>query len=130
MLQPGEQIVNMAFVIKAPSLLWLLICGWVYWLQMKPYYAALTNQRLILIRTRNGIFRPKMDNQGVEEYPLANVGQVTIGGLLNNKSINFHWKDGSGKMKIRIAPWAKLCTGQGKFIEDTQNTARALGAGA
>ena len=132
MLQPGEQIVNMAYILKAPSILmqivWTLICFWVYFFQIKHFYAALTNQRLILIKTSGGFFRPKIANDGIEEYPLANVGNISTGGILNNKSIAVAMKDGSN-LSLRIAPWAKTNEGQGKFIEDLQSTTRALTAG-
>ena len=129
MLAPGEQIVNMAYILKAPSILmqilWTMICFWVYFFQIKHYYAALTNQRLILIKTGGGFFRPKIKNDGIEEYPLANVANVGFGGILNNRSIDVSMNDGTS-LGLRIAPWAKLCAGQGTFMDDLQNTSRAL----
>ena len=132
LLAPGEQIVNMAYVLKAPGImmqiLLSMICYWLYFFQVKHYYAALTNQRLILIKTRSGFFRPKIVNEGVEEYSLANIASVSTGGFLNNRSMALQMKDQT-KLSLRIAPWGKLCVGQGKWMEDMQNTAKALGAG-
>jgi hypothetical protein len=132
MLAPGEQIVNMAYVLKAPGILMQMllsmICYWLYYFQVKHYYAALTNQRLILIKTRSGFFSPKIVNEGIEEYALASVASVSTGGFLNNRSMALDMKDQT-KLSLRIAPWAKLCQGQGKWMDDVQNSARALGAG-
>jgi hypothetical protein len=133
MLAPGEQVRNVAYILRAPGLmmqiLYMMVCFWLYFFQVKHYYGALTDRRLILLRTRSGIFRPKIANEGFEEIDLAQVQSVTFGGFANNRSITLHKRDG-GKESLRIAPWAKLCSGQSRFMDDLQQAVGALPAQA
>lgn len=122
LLQPGEQIRNMAFVVKQPAM-WIqmllyMCCGWIVIIFMtKYYYAALTDRRLILVQTGMGFFRPKMENRAVTTIDLANVTAVSTSGFLNNKSFCFTMSDGT-KDEYRIAPWAKFMSGQGRFLDE------------
>lgn len=131
MLQPGEQIRNMAHIMRAPGILMqivlTMVCFWLYFFQVKHYYAALTDRRLILIKTRNGFFRPKIKNEGIEEVSLAGATSVTTSGFANNRSFTIH--SASGKETFRIAPWAKLCSGQSNFMDDVTSVVQALPAG-
>lgn len=133
MLAPGEEIRNMAHVLRAPGMMmqiiYAMVCFWLLFFQIKHYYAALTDRRVILIKTKSGFFRPKMANEGIEEIDLSNVGRVSFGGFANNKSITFHKKDGSEET-IRIGPMGRACAGQGRFMDDVKNTVAALPANA
>ena len=132
MLQPGEQIRNVAHVLRAPGIamqiLLIMFCFWLYFFQIKHYYAALTDRRVILIRTRTGLFRPQIKNEGVEEIPLAGTRNVSTGGFANNRSFTIHRADGSEET-LRIAPWGKLCDGQSRFMDDVAAVVKALPAG-
>ncbi|MCA9606468.1 MAG: hypothetical protein KC619_12770 [Myxococcales bacterium] len=128
MLQPGETIRNMAFVQRTPSIFVMMLCYWAYFFMTKSYYAALTDRRIILIQTSMGLFRPKIANNGTDQIDLSTVQSVSLGGFLNNRTIDFKKKDGSTEF-LRIAPWFKLCSGQGKFMDDVKATAGALTAG-
>ncbi|MDQ3033636.1 MAG: hypothetical protein M3Y87_14555 [Myxococcota bacterium] len=122
LLQPGEQIRNMAFVLKQPAM-WIqmllyMCCGWILILFLtKYYYAALTDRRLILVQTGMGFFSPKMENRAVTTIDLANVQSVTTGGFLNNRSFTFVMADGT-KDEYRFAPWSKMMSGQGRWLEE------------
>jgi len=99
MLQPGEQIRSIAYILRAPGIamqiLLIMVCFWLYFFQVKHYYAALTDRRLILIKTSSGFFRPAIKNAGVEEIPLAGAVNVSTGGFANNKSFTIHRADGN-----------------------------------
>ncbi len=122
MLQPGEQVVHQAFMVKQPGLLWqiLLIGGLLLFLLTKAYYVVCTDRRLILIRTKMGMFSPKMVNIGVEEIPLIQIAKCSVSGIANNRSMAFHYSDGN-KRTLRISPWFKTVTGQGAFFEQIPN---------
>jgi hypothetical protein len=118
MLAPGEQALHTAYVVRQPGLLWqlLLVGGLFLFLMTKAYYAVLTNRRLILIRTRQGFWKPAMENVGVEQYDVTQMVQCTTSGFANNRSMTFHFQDGS-KQTWRIAPWLKWVTGTGEFFK-------------
>ena len=117
LLQPGEQVLNTAAVVKQPGLLWqlLLFGGLLLFLMTKAYYAVATDRRVILIRTKMGMWGPKMVNLGTEIIDNAQISKVTTSGFANNRSITFHTQ--SGANTVRIAPWSKIVTGQKEFLE-------------
>ena len=133
LLAPGEQIKNMAHVLRAPGMLmqiiYALVCFWLLLFQIKHYYAALTDWRVILIKTKSGFFRPQMANEGIEQIDLSTVAQVSFGGFANNRSITFAKKDGTEET-IRIGPMSRICAGQGRFMEDCKSSVAALPANA
>ena len=118
LLQPGEVILNTAYVVRQPGLLMqiLLAGGLLLFLLTRAYYAVATKKRIILIRTRQGFIKPAMVNKGVEEIDLTKIAEAKSSGMANNRSITFVRRDGS-KETIRIAPWSKLVTGQKEFLE-------------
>ena len=131
LLQPGEQIRNMAFVVKAPSImvqiLLMMVCGWILiFFMTKHYYAVLTDRRLIFIQTGMGLFSPKMENRGVHEVSLGDVKNVTQSGFANNRSFALHLNSGTAD-EYRIAPWSKAMSGQGRWLDEIVQV-RALGA--
>ena len=120
MLQPGEQILYMAQVLRQPPLWLQILCmgGLLTFLMTKAYFAAFTNRRLILIRTSMGLFGGfGMKNQGVEEIQLANVKSISTGGFLNNRSVTFVMNDGKSDT-VRCAPWGKAVTGTAAFVNE------------
>ena len=119
LLQPGEQVLHTAYVRRQPGLLWqiLLVGGLLLVLMTKFYYAVLTNRRLILVRTKAGLFSgaPQMVNLGVEEHDLRKFNKVSTSGFANNKSITF--QSAEGKLTLRISPWIKHVSGTKDFLE-------------
>jgi hypothetical protein len=123
MLQPGEQVLHWAHMRRQPGLFWqiFLIGGLLLALMTKVYFAVLTNQRLILIKTKGGFWSgtPQQMNLGVEQHDVRTFKKVTTSGFANNRSMTFH-SDG-GKMTLRIAPWMKAVSGTAAFLEQVPN---------
>jgi hypothetical protein len=96
----------------------LLIGGLLLALMTKVYLVALTNRRLILIRTKAGFFSgtPKPMNLGVEQYDVRTIKNVSTGGFANNRSMTFDTD--SGKITLRISPWFKAVSGTKAFFEE------------
>ena len=117
MLESGERVMFTAHVIKAPPL-WvqIIFSGLIMLLFIHPFLAACTNRRLILLKTKNGFFKPKMLNLGTEEIAWASVQKIELGGLANNRSMKFVFNDGTDRT-LRIGPWAKFVSGQKGFFE-------------
>jgi hypothetical protein len=80
----------------------------------KGYLAALTNQRLLLIHTRVGAFKPLLENEGMTEIELANIRAVAGGAEL---SIRFHEGE---DLELRAAAGSK------KHAPETQALQQAL----
>ncbi len=123
MLQPGEQIYHSATMRRQPGLLMqiLLVGGLLLVLMTKVYLVALTNRRLILIRTKGSFWSgtPKAMNLGVEQYDVSTIRKVTTSGFANNRSMTFQID--TNKMKLRISPWLKSVTGTKDFFEQVPN---------
>ena len=122
-LEPGEQILHASTMRRQPGLLMqiFLLGGLLMVLLTKVYLVALTNRRLILIRTKAGFFSgtPKPLNLGVEQYDVRTIRNVTTSGFANNRSMTFHM-DGS-RLKLRISPWFKSVSGTKDFFEQVPN---------
>jgi hypothetical protein len=119
-LTPGEQILHMGAVLKAPSLLFqILFAGLITFILTKAYYAAVTSKgRMIMIRTTMGAFGGfKMVNRGVEVYPLLAAQRALTGGLFANKSITF-WDAQNQKFAIRMNPMSGMMSGQKTFFQE------------
>ncbi|HEY2409015.1 MAG TPA: hypothetical protein VGI10_23585 [Polyangiaceae bacterium] len=119
LLQPGEQpLYQCAGVIQPPFWLRVLCLGGLMAVLMtKAYFVILTNRRLIMIRTKMGMFGPGMANKGVEQFPVSAITEVKSGGLLNNFKVTFRFADGSAR-KITVAPWSKAVTGNAAFAKE------------
>ena len=132
-LMPGEQVLHTAFMARQPGLLWqlLLVGGLLLFLMTKAYYAVLTDRRLILLRTKQGFFSPQMVNMGIEQYEVAQMTKCTVSGIANNRSMTFHFRDGT-KETLRISPWLKLVSGTKAFFEQVPQLINSgqLAAGA
>ena len=133
MLAPGERVLHTAYMVRQPGLLWqiFLLGGLLLFLMTKAYYVVLTDRRLILIRTKQGMFSPAMVNIGQESFDVAQMTKCTTSGLLNNRSMTFHMRDGT-EQTLRIAPWLKIVTGTKNFFEQVPNLVSSgqLAAGA
>jgi hypothetical protein len=118
MLEPGEAIRYTAYMQKAPPLWFqILFMGLIVLLLIKHYLVAVTNHRIILMRTKNWWMRPKLINLGVEEIRWADVERISIGGFANNRSLEFHFRNGTSR-RLRIAPHlVKFVSGQKEFFK-------------
>lgn len=125
-LEPGERELNRAFVVEAPGmaarlvLIGPLLSNFI----TRAYFAVATDRRLVLIETDYGIFGPELRLEGVESIALDSVEDVTLGGLLNNRSITLHFDDRRTR-KFRIAPVSSLVTGQHRFWREVPRRLRA-----
>ena len=122
MLAPGEQVLFMSTMRRQPGLLMqmLLIGGLFLFLMTKYYFVVLTNRRMILIRSKVGMFSfsgaPQHLNLGVEQWDVRSIQKVTISGIANNRSMTFVMANGP-KQTLRISPWMKAITGTKDFFE-------------
>jgi len=139
MLGAGEQVMFTATMRRQPGLFWqlFLLGGLLMFLMTKIYFVALTNRRMILIRSKMGFFSfsgaPKHLNLGAEEWDVRSIQKVTTSGFANNRSMTFHLAD-RGKQTLRISPWFKTITGTKDFFEQVPNLVASgqlaqLGAG-
>ncbi len=139
-LQPGEQVLHVAYMRRQPGLMMqlLLVGGLLLFLMTKAYFVVLTNRRLILVRTKMSFWSggPKPMNLGVEELDARAIQKVTVSGFANNRSMTFHLADGK-KQTLRISPWFKQIAGTKAFFEGVptlvtsgQLAQLAAGAGA
>ena len=129
MLAPDEAIQYTAFMVKQPSLaMQLLLLGPVITLFMtKSFFVAVTNHRMILIRTALGMAKPKLVNRGVDEVLVSDIREVKTGGFANNRSMTFHMMDGT-KLTLRIAPRSKIVSGSKTLFEELPKTLESASA--
>jgi hypothetical protein len=120
MLQPGEQVLQTAYMRRQPGLLvqMLLVGGLLLYLITKVYFVVLTNRRMILIRTSMKFFSggPAHTNLGIEEWDLRNIASCTTGGFGYNKSITWRMQNGVEET-LRIAPIHRYIHGSKQFFE-------------
>jgi hypothetical protein len=124
LLQPGEQIIHTAYMVRQPGLLMqmLLVGGLLLFLMTKAYFAILTNRRLILIRTKMGFWKggPQQLNLGIEQYDARALTRCTTSGLANNRSMTFQIANGPAQT-LRISPWFKKIQGNRAFLDQVPN---------
>ena len=116
LLRADETIRWTAALTKTPPpMLVLLTFGLIAPFTVVPYIAAITNERVILIRTRAGVLKPKMENHGVETFEWSAVKMLQVGGLGNNRTIRFVFTDGSSRL-MQIAPRSNITASQADFF--------------
>lgn len=124
MLQPGEQVLHSAYMVRQPGLAMqiLVVGGLLLFLITKAYFVVLTNRRVILIRTKMKFWSagPQQLNLGVEQWDIRNIKQVTTSGMMNNRSMTFHMHQGPSET-LRISPWFKKVAGTPAFFEQVPN---------
>ena len=123
-IQPGEQVLQTSYMRRQPGLIWqiLLLGGLLLFLMTQAYYVVLTTRRLILIRTKMSFWTggPKLMNLGLEQYDVQQIKNVSVSGMLNNRSMTFHMANGSSQT-LRISPWFKQVAGTKLFFEQVPN---------
>ena len=78
------------------------------------YFAAATDRRLFLIRTKVGLLALKAVNLGVVEIRYDDINHVSTGGTLNHKTTTIVMKDGS-TTQLRLNTMGRAMSGQGQF---------------
>jgi hypothetical protein len=120
MLQPGEQVLQSAYMRRQPGLLMQMffVGGLLLFLITKAYFVVLTNRRMILIRTKMSFWTggPKHLNLGVEQWDARNLNACTTSGFANNRSMRFVMHQGLPQ-ELRISPWNKKIQGTRQFFE-------------
>ncbi len=87
--EPGEEILCTGLGWFGPGI-WaqaLLLGGLLSQLLMKFHFAILTNQRLILIRTKSGWFKLRKENHGVKFITGAELDSVELKGAINQRRL-------------------------------------------
>ncbi len=118
MLAPGEQVLFMSTMRRMPGF-WMqaLLGGLLTFLFTKTYLVALTNQKMVLILSKQGMFGGvKQLNLGVEAWDVRTITYVQTGGFLANKSLTFFFGDGP-KQTLRITPALKTVSGTKDFFQ-------------
>jgi hypothetical protein len=117
LLQPGESVLNTGTVFTGPLFLSSLFGMLGQLLMLTHYFAILTNRRLVLIQTGMGFTGVKADNRGVIEFPISELNQVTVGGMMNQKSLTLRRKDGTSTV-IRFNSMVRQVEGQKAFCSE------------
>ncbi len=118
MLAPGEQVLFMSTMRRVPSIwLQMLMGGFLTFLVTKSYLVVLTNQKMVLFLSKQGMFGGvKQLNLGVEAWDIRTVTYVQTGGFLANKSMTFFFANGP-KQTLRITPQLKTVSGTKDFFQ-------------
>ena len=114
-LENGETIQVTAFLFNK-SLVGMALLGALAMLGGGYFFAAGTDRRLFLIKTRMGFFSLKSENLGITQIPYGNIQSIEPGGAMNQKTITINTKDGS-KLKLRLNTLAKFMSGQKQILE-------------
>jgi hypothetical protein len=114
LLQPGEQIMCCAYLMPAPG---AIEPSFVAASKMAAF-AALTNQRLFLIQTRIGAFKPLLENDGVRSlaYP-------EINGVLVSSGLMIEQRDGQ-ILEYQLNTLSKAISTQRAFFQQMASTFR------
>ncbi|MCX5743716.1 MAG: hypothetical protein NT062_14585 [Proteobacteria bacterium] len=124
MLQPGEQVLQSAYMRRQPGLAMqiLLVGGLLLFLITKAYFVVLTNRRMILVRTKMSFWTggPQQMNLGVEQWDVRNIASCSTSGIANNKSMTWVMHSGPAET-LRISPWQKKIQGTPQFLEQVPN---------
>ena len=116
-LRPGETVTNTATVFTGNLLFASLFGVFGQLLMLTHHFAALTNQRLILIQTGMGFSGVKTENRGVTSHEFADLEDVTPGGMMNQKSITLKKRDGTST-KISFNTMVRQVEGQKAFAAE------------
>lgn len=84
LLRSGEQLLHTGYLVTMGS-------GLVGAMRAKASFAAVTDQRLILIKTRVGAFRPLLENRGVDSIERGNIK----GAIVYGSGLTIELEDGS-----------------------------------
>ncbi len=128
-LQPGEKVLHTATAFTGPLMLASLFGVLGHALLIKHYYAVLTNQRLLLLRSSMGLFGLKLVNHGVIEFPFESLSAVHVGGMLNQRKLTLESRDGA-RVTIRLNSLVRQVSGQKEFCAQAPELLRRAAEGA
>jgi hypothetical protein len=115
MLAEGERIQHVGYVVEGlPESGGT--AGLIQAARARGWYLALTDCRLLMIKTRVGAFRPLLENHGVEEIPRASVVALQTSGVFSTRKVVLSLQDGSVRtfqLKLSDGP----LSGQRRFFE-------------
>lgn len=80
------------------------------------FFAAATDRRLFLIRTKVGLLALKAVNLGLVEVRYDDIAQVVAGGTLHQKNSTLMMRDGSTTL-LRLNNMARSMSGQSQFLD-------------
>jgi hypothetical protein len=106
-LRPRERVTHQAYALSADTQAALINIG------VTGYFAVLTDQRLILIKTRLSPFRVRLENRGLEALDRA----VIVGAHRNDCTVSVLLRDGSTRL-LAIDPRTKRFSNQVAFLLD------------
>jgi hypothetical protein len=86
-------------------------------MMLTHYYIAVTNQRVILIKTGMGFSGVKCQNRGVETINIRDLRDVRTGGLANQKKLTLVAKDGTETV-VRFNSMVRQVSGQKEFAAE------------
>jgi hypothetical protein len=115
-LRPREKVTHQAFAKAAD------VGQAAFTFGVKGYFAALTDQRLILIETRPSVFGPRLENRGHESIERPSITKVEIRGT----ALRIHLRDGN-KRVLGVEVKRRRFSNQVAFLLDLP---RLLGLGA
>jgi hypothetical protein len=114
LLQPGEQIVCCAYLTPATGPLeWYVVTA-----SKTAAFAALTNQRLLLIQTRFGAFKPLLENHGV-----VSLAYPEINGVIVRASLMIEQRNGQ-VLQYQVNTLSKAISTQKAFFQQIGSTFR------
>lgn len=122
-LESGETVQGTGVVWTGPGIIFqaLLLGPLLSWIIMKFYYAVLTNQRMVLIKTKMGMFSLKQENQGVTSIRSDQLTSIEAKGAMNQQRLVMKMNDGSN-MTLRLNTLAPFVSGQKTFVKQAAET--------
>jgi hypothetical protein len=111
LINPGETVLHTGTAFTGP--LFLASLGGVIGqlMMLTHYYVAVTNQRVILIKTGMGFSGVKCENRGVESIHIRDLQEVRSGGMANQKKLTLVAKDGTETV-VRLNSMVRQVSGQ------------------
>jgi hypothetical protein len=114
-LHPGEAVLHTGTAFTGP--LFLASLGGVIGqlMMLTHYYIAVTNQRVILIKTGMGFSGVKCENRGIEAINIGDLKEVRTGGMANQKKLTLVTKDGTETV-MRLNSMVRQVSGQKELV--------------
>ncbi len=125
-LRPGETVAGTAVGWSGPGV-WaqaLLLGPLFSWLVMKFFYAVLTDQRLVLMRTKMGFFGLKKSVTGTESLERGDIAGIDHRGGMNQRRLVVRLRSGSTRV-LRFNTIAKFVSGQKEFCPKAEQAFKA-----
>jgi hypothetical protein len=108
LLLPGESVQHQAYALDRSTASGSLFAA----ATARGFFAALTSQRLLLIKTRVGAFAPLLENHGVEVIARDDIRDMSSEG----DALTFHLHDGS--VRALVVQNTRKLSNQRAFLRD------------